>query len=537
MFLNTSRHIREGLTRYNYFPNQKDGVGELPPCFSTRQFTPEIVELLVKQSESRERRILGYDQVEYLVTRHNNVPRSLGLIHPRAYADLSSLIYDNWEKLHQVTLNGNSMIKPAEHLDGRIMIMNYEDLTDRVQLALEDGFGKRFRVHSDISSCFHSIYSHSIPWAAIGFNNAKKQYSSRSRGQAQWFDNLDKYQRKSKRNETQGIAIGPATSSIIVELILGCVDRVLLDDGFEFRRYIDDYVCYCETYESAQKFIQQLGKELGKYKLNLNLHKTKVIELPEPLNDSWISVLAGALPSNFIDKEFNRRQLLLPEIIHYFDTAVQLSKSEPDGSVIKYAVGSVIHNLDDSAVEAVLDYIINLCWHYPALLPYLDTLLSHERAVANKYSHKLNSIIAENARNRRSDGMAWPLYYLKKFSLPVTTEAYAETIKSEDCIALLSLYSTGSFQAHIIEFANGLLCKTLYEKDQYWVLLYQLFRDGVIKSPYDDGVFELLREQNVSFVPKPESFNVAEKYCQYLQNPFLSEDEMGHSYEEWLSAQ
>ena len=36
-------------------------------------------------------------------------------------------------------------------------------------------------------------------------------------------------------------------------------------------RYIDDYICFCETYEQEQLFIQQLGKELSTYKLNINL--------------------------------------------------------------------------------------------------------------------------------------------------------------------------------------------------------------------------------------------------------------------------
>jgi len=537
MFVHQDRRISEGLTRHNYFPNQKDGIGELPPCFSTRQFTPEIVEKLSQKTESKERKILGYDQVEYLVTRHNNVPRALGLIHPRAYADLSKFVYGNWGKLKRVTENENSMIKPAEHVDGRIMIMNYEDLTDRTRLALNDGFGKRFRVHSDIASCFHSIYSHSIPWAAIGFNDAKANHAAKKNKVVPWYDELDKYLRKSKRNETQGIAIGPGTSSVVVEFILGRVDDVLRNSGFEFRRYIDDYICYCETYEKAQQFIQLLGKELSVYKLNINLHKTKIVELPEALNDNWISALAGALPTNFIDQDYNRRQLLLPEVIHFLDTAIHLSKSMPDGSVIKYAVSSVIHNLHDSAAEAVLDYIINLCWHYPVLLPYLDILISKQFIKAEKYSDKLNAIISENARNRRSDGMAWPLYYLKKFSLPITNEAFAETIKSKDCIALLSLYSAGFLVDHIVDFANGLMCKTLYEKDQYWLLLYQIYRDGRIGPPYDDGVFELLTENDVNFIPLEDVFSLAEQYCHYRGNPFLKPHEMESSFDEWVANQ
>ena len=38
------RTLYEALTRYNYFPNQRASVGELPPSIDTRQFTPEVAE-------------------------------------------------------------------------------------------------------------------------------------------------------------------------------------------------------------------------------------------------------------------------------------------------------------------------------------------------------------------------------------------------------------------------------------------------------------------------------------------------------------
>jgi len=53
------RHLYEGLTRHNYFPNQKEGACELPPCFSTLSYTPEIVELLKKLPEVTFQQKLG----------------------------------------------------------------------------------------------------------------------------------------------------------------------------------------------------------------------------------------------------------------------------------------------------------------------------------------------------------------------------------------------------------------------------------------------------------------------------------------------
>jgi hypothetical protein len=539
MFIPTDqkRHIYEGLTRHNYFPNQKDGARELPPCFSTLSFTPEIAELLatLPKNNDKARGNLGYDQVSYSVTRHNNVPRSLALIHPKAYSLLVKSIHDNWENLNYITENECSIIKPQQHIDGRMLVMNYEDVSTKVQSNLKSSFGKRFRVDSDIASCFHSIYSHSIPWAILGFDEAKKQL--RSKGTNHWSDDIDLFLRRSKRGETQGIAIGPGTSSVIAEIVLGAVDKRLCEIGFKFKRYIDDYICFCETYEHAQRFIQILAKELSIYKLNINLLKTKIVELPEPSSDYWVTELTSSFPVGFIDSEKNQRKLTIIEITHFLDTAVKLNKKTPDGSVIKYAVSSILRYVEPYLASAVLDYVINLAWHYPILIPLLDSLLASDGVDAGLYEEQLNTIVAENARNLRSDGMAWPLYFIKKHNLSVTTEAFAETLKSKDCVAILCLYAIGAVDSLIVDFANNLMCKTLYEKDQYWLLLYQLYRDGRIAEPYGDGVFDVLKNNDVNFLPAEGHQNLAQKYCDYLNNPFASLIEGDiKSFKEWKAS-
>ncbi len=53
---------------------------------------------------------------------------------------------------------------------------------------------------------------------------------------------------------------------------------------------------YCETEEEAVEFVSQLGKQLAKYKLTLNINKTEYLPLPRALEDNWVSDLAIALP-------------------------------------------------------------------------------------------------------------------------------------------------------------------------------------------------------------------------------------------------
>lgn len=149
--------------------------------------------------------------------------------------------------------------------------MNYDDPSEKIRRALCAEFTKRFRVHADISNCFHSIYTHAIPWAIVGVEESKRRLKDNEK--KSWPEDLDFHQRRTKRNETQGIPIGPATSSILVEVILQSVDEALNRKGYHFIRYIDDYTCYCDTNEHANDFILDLENYLSIYKLTLNLKK------------------------------------------------------------------------------------------------------------------------------------------------------------------------------------------------------------------------------------------------------------------------
>jgi len=495
----------EALTRWNFFPNQKSKGGELPPVFSTRQFTPQVAKLLLAEKLRKD----GYDQVEYYATRYNNVSRPLAIPHPVGYAHLVNCICSNWDDLKHICSNENSLIKPEAHRDGRVILMDYEEPLVRTTRTLQLGFGKKFRAHTDITNCFPSIYTHAIPWATVGFTYSKAHKPPVHK--ALWFNQLDYHQRMIKRNETQGVAIGPATSNIVSEAILAKVDGVL-SKKYTYYRYIDDYTCYCETYEEGQDFLRELNDELRKFKLSLNLKKTALVELPTPIDSDWIVELSTRMPSGSPNmppktgKHYNAS-----EALRFIDYAVQLKKQTPDGSVLKFAVKSVIYQLDEHAVQPVLEYLLNLSRFFPLLLPLLEHLFAHTAITCGPYARNLNAILIENAVNRRSDGMCWALYFLNKHSLAISYEAVRKVIESRDCMAILLLHVVGVFESEVKAFVDSLDKSDLYELDQYWVLLYQRFLDGKEVNPYPgENCFEILKAEQVCFVPKPGIYTPSE---------------------------
>ncbi|EGQ8311729.1 RNA-directed DNA polymerase [Vibrio parahaemolyticus] len=513
----TKRKFYKALTRYNYFPNQKSSIGELPPLLSTRQFTPEVCEALAELNESKTREGSGYDVVAYHATRYNNAFRELSLIHPKAYSLLAKHLHDHWDKIKPFTTSESSIIKPEEHEDGRIMVMNYEDPIEKTTRALTESFGMRYQVKADISNCFNSVYSHAIAWGLVGF-----EYAKTNRKPHLWFNSVDKYQRKCKRNETQGIPIGPATSNISLEIILGKVDQELRDAGYNFHRYVDDYSCYCETNEQAHQFLLLLGKLLSQYKLSLNIQKTQVIEQPAPDQDFWILELLGSLPSRLSKAHNEEPRLTASEAITFINHALTVNKQTPDGSVLKYAIQLIVNFLDEKAPSTVYSSVLNLSWHYPILIPYLDLLIEKSNIDKQDIDSQMNTLIIENCKHRRSDGICWPLHILKKQEIAPSDEAIDAIIESEDCVAMTILNSMLIGNKQIVEFADKVIqSNDNYYIDTYWLLLYQLFRDDDVRNAYGNiRTFDILKENDVNFIPS-EELTKAELHCTTVEAEFI----------------
>jgi hypothetical protein len=70
--------LLKALLCHNYLPTARRAKEELPPCFSTESFTPDVARELVNISY-RKGAFSGYDQVEYKLTRFNSVSRLLSV--------------------------------------------------------------------------------------------------------------------------------------------------------------------------------------------------------------------------------------------------------------------------------------------------------------------------------------------------------------------------------------------------------------------------------------------------------------------------
>lgn len=479
--------LLKALIQENYFPLQKKSKEEFPPIFHSRGIKKKTALEILNLPLDKDRKMYGYDVAVYNATRFNNVPRLLSIPHPKPYIDACFKIHDNWSNIRYICSNQNSLIRPRKHKDGRVIIMDYESSYDQRNRYFKRAFGKKFTAHTDIANCFHSLYSHAIPWALVGFNKSKGNRKS-----SEWFNQVDAAFRRLNRNETSGVPIGPAISNVASEIILARVDKVLKKD-FSYVRFIDDYTAYCKSYEEAEEFIRTLSVELNKYRLNLNIKKTEIKSLPQAIASSWVGELREIIP--------NEKDISSSKVSNILDAAVRLQKDNPDGSILKYAAKSIVSKLDVTSSVEFAKYIIKLSYHYPVLIPLLMMPLDKVyKQTPIRFDTQLCFLLKDAVKYRRSDAMNWLLYFLKKHHNKIPADIAKGIVATGDSLALTMLAEFTSHEGKVIKFANSLNKNDLYELDNYWLLLYQLYYKGLIKNPYKDKVFSVLKKHKVTFV-------------------------------------
>lgn len=223
------------------------------------------------------------DYIRYSNMRNINIPRPLAIPEPFAYVNQCKSLSENWNSLQKYfeekTLNDDFKISRI-HLrklynKPELFEMNYKNFSKDGDPEQDIIIKSKYIAKADISTCFPSIYSHSIPWALVGKVHAKKNQEL-----SHWFNKLDKFTREVKFGETNGVLIGPHASNLISEIILVAVDSELVKEKFKYIRNVDDYNCYVDSYEEADRFFLCLSEELKKYELSLNSKKSKILSLP-----------------------------------------------------------------------------------------------------------------------------------------------------------------------------------------------------------------------------------------------------------------
>ncbi|OEW87326.1 hypothetical protein A0M30_04580 [Campylobacter jejuni] len=507
----SEEELYEGLLGYGMFPDRI-------PNFLTSEYFFNFCKLNQPKFKQKE-----YKHIKYENMRNVNIPRILSIPHPFAYYKQCKILKKNWEELkeyfHKKTKNNKykiSRIHIRKLYEKKLIDNKYYDVEIEKIFNMNfknyklDGspeqkicIGKKYKVKADISTCFPSIYTHSIPWALVGKEKSKKNKDNKDL----YYNEIDSSTQWLNYNETHGILIGPHSSNLISEIILVAVDYEL-SEKYQYIRNIDDYTCYVKSINEAEQFLLDLSTELKKYGLSLNHKKTEIIELPNSFEEEWTRRL------KFFKLEFYEDKIKYTGIVPFLDEALMLMKeNKNNASILNYAFQILIKKkMTPNAKIYFIDTIHHLVLLYPYLIFLLDKIFS-KKLISKKYMQKISvDIFNLGSEKRNYEAMSYAIYFVLKYRFKLEKiELLKEAKNKNDCILMLLCYlydknnncNIEEYKKIASNFVMNITLKNENIKildDEYWLFAYEVLLKEDIKTLSLCEDWKQLKNSNISFI-------------------------------------
>jgi len=214
--------------------------------------------------------------------------RQLELIHPVIYISLINIMCDpdNWKKIQDRFSQFESGI--VECCSAPVMSLdNQSDTAKQIvswwkrieQKSIEYSLRFSHILHTDVTDCYGSLYTHSVSWAIHGKKEAKEKRNDNSL----LGNKIDSHIHASRSGQTNGISQGSVLMDFIAEIVLGYVDEQISatiaktnikTENFHILRYRDDYRVFADSDELAEELLKIISCELRDVGMRLNITKT-----------------------------------------------------------------------------------------------------------------------------------------------------------------------------------------------------------------------------------------------------------------------
>ena len=508
----------ETLLSNGWFPS------ELPPPFSTKDFALFTgleflgIKLPVEYTckKPRDAAICGYS-----LARPGELRRRLAIVNPVPYFHLSFAVVENQDKLFSLANSQLHCLSAPEagHGGGRAIVRR-SGLSEIPRERARSRVGGHFVLRADISNFYGSIYTHAVDWAITGKTKAKAKHGPKvSRPGI----TIDACLQALQLRQTRGIPIGPDTSLLLSHVMLARVDEFLkkakILDGY---RYMDDYELFFNDKPSAEKALAILENGLRDYELDLNTHKTEIIELPMRM-DTPVLELQG-MELRHPTTKGGRRQSA--SIIRFFERAFGLAKEYPNLPMLQYAVGR-IHKVTEGFEDAELvrDLILQCATIEPGVLPRgIDVLarIYREDPSIDKLpiAKMIDAVIRRHAPKGHSSEVAYALWAALGFEIDVSNPVVNMVAKMQCDICallLLDLYRRG--HASIGNGATRHFAKMATREQLFgphWLFAYEAVARGWF-SPRGgnyiskERAFAFLEDNNIFFYDDSLASSILEK--------------------------
>ena len=314
--------------------------------------------------------------------------RPYELMHPAIYVSLVNLMSEEpyWESIRErlaefeggvVECCGEPVISVDHQTDTATQVRSWWQKVEQRSLTYSLEFSHL--LHTDVTDCYGSLYTHSIAWALHGLERAKKHKGKKSL----LGNKIDSHIQASRYGQTNGIVQGSVLMDFIAEIILGYVDELINSelasrDDIRILRYRDDYRIFANSDERAEEVLRVVSDNLRRVGMRLGVSKTLACKnivsgsiKPDKLAGIELQDL-GKANAKTIQKQLLRLHSFgqrfpnsgaLRRLVGEFHTSISNQEDTPDDLEVQVAIATDIAFVSPAtfpAVAGILSHLISL---------------------------------------------------------------------------------------------------------------------------------------------------------------------------------
>ena len=240
---------------YGYFPE------ELPPNFSTQNFGKYCKKVKLKNflPKSDFKTPTGVKSngrtrlVKYNASKRGKNRREFSLPNPVSFHDTCYFLKEHWGEIEKFLLKSKNVSFSTPVIDGEARAIKFTPHSEIPAIKLLTLGGYKFVLQSDISRFYHSIYTHSLPWAFHGKKESKQDTSPKST--KNYFNKIDEIIRNGQDGQTIGLPVGTDCSRVLAEVISVAIDLSFqkAHPKLKFLRHVDDVWFGARSEHEAEK--------------------------------------------------------------------------------------------------------------------------------------------------------------------------------------------------------------------------------------------------------------------------------------------
>ena len=465
--------LKDDLLRRGYSPEN------LAPPFTSATiadfFTSQNSQGFLRQSNSPLR------AATYSASKRGLSRRTFSVVHPITGHDTADFVSTHWSKFtkfferSELSCSVPGQVKGEPH-SRALVIGSHRNLEERLIRRLAD---YRFIARTDIARFYHSIYTHSVPWAYHGKARAKLDRNADSTNL--FFNKADAIIRQGQDGQTVGIPVGPDTSRVFAELIATAIDVEFKHriENIDCRalRYVDDVWLGARSHADAETALSRYREAIREFELDINEAKTNIFAEEFTFVSSWPFEIHSRLDYAAQTNEKRASERLRSALEHCFSMAVRRN----DDGILKYAIRYIDKHLTaDEHWGVVEPFLKRAAVHFGHTIDFIARILVW-RKLTNRdldlevWQIILEAIVDKHGRLGNDSEVCWAIYVQQILRIKASETTVRHIIQNCGPLPLVAL-GNSAIEGLVDKEAFGLMSSRLdTESDdgKFWPLFLE----------------------------------------------------------------